>query len=326
MKFKNAVKSMLRPVRDIGYAFLGYLYDFYRYFRYAGWAFGSRASVRDYKAVKIYHRLEKSLSFRQREAKSGWGAASDLVNHLQKYWGKNNNYTYHEKIGLKVLGDFIAVATVEDNREAEKVISFWDRYVKLASDEGGVLEKNLADLQKGKLYNPEDFFSSRFSVRDFDSKAVSSEDIEKAISLALNTPSVCNRQASFVYSLNTRAEIDRALSLQNGNRGFGHEIPCLLILCTDLSAFDTAGERYQHWIDGGMFSMSIIWALHSLGLASCCLNWSKGPLDDMNLRKLIKIKGEHTVLMMLAVGAPRENLKVCYSARRPVGDFYTTLD
>src|SRR3546814_1994141 len=69
--------------------------------------------------------------------------------------------------------------------------------------------------------------------------------------------------------------IDRALSLQNGNRGFGHEIPCLLILCTDLSAFDTAGERYQHWIDGGMFSMSLVWALHALGYSSCCLNWSK---------------------------------------------------
>lgn len=326
MKLQVAVKNMLRPARDIGYAFFGYLYDFYRYFKHAGWAFGGKASVRDYKAVKIYHRLEKSLSFRQREAKSGWAAANDLVNHLQKSWKKSNNYTYHEKVGLKVLGEFIAVAAVEDDREAERIIKFWERHVKLASDEGGVLEKSVASLQKGKLYSPEDFFSSRFSVRDFDSKAVSNEDIEKAISLALNTPSVCNRQASFVYCLNTRAEIDRALSLQNGNRGFGHEIPCLLILCTDLSAFDTAGERYQHWIDGGMFSMSIVWALHSLGLASCCLNWSKGPLDDMRLRKIINIKKEHTVLMMLAVGAPRENLKVCYSARRPVSDFYTILD
>src|SRR3546814_8739546 len=86
-------------------------------------------------------------------------------------------------------------------------------------------------------------------------------------------------QASYVYCLQSREIIDRALSLQNGNRGFGHEIPCLLILCTDLSAFDTAGERYQHWIDGGMFSMSLVWALHALGYSSCCLNWSKTPSD-----------------------------------------------
>ena len=49
----------------------------------------------------------------------------------------------------------------------------------------------------------------------------------------------------------------------------------LLIIAMDLKAFVPAHERYQHWIDGGMFSMSIIYALHSLGLSSCCLNWSK---------------------------------------------------
>ena len=201
-----------------------------------------------------------------------------------------------------------------------------DRYKESSSDEGGVVEKSIASLQSGKLHDPESFFLSRFSVRDFDRKKVSNEDIEKAIVLALNTPSVCNRQASFVYYLNTRAEIDKALSLQNGNRGFGHEVPCLLILCADLSAFDTAGERYQPWIDGGMFSMSIIWALHSLGLTSCCLNWSKGPIDDLKLRKLIDIKNEHTVLMMLAVGFPNKKLKVCYSARKEVEAFYKNMD
>src|SRR3546814_11150576 len=86
-------------------------------------------------------------------------------------------------------------------------------------------------------------------------RSVPSAVIEEAVELALHSPSVCDRQASYVYCLQSREIIDRALSLQNGNRGFGHEIPCLLILCTDLSAFDTAGERYQHWIDGGMFSM-----------------------------------------------------------------------
>lgn len=181
-------------------------------------------------------------------------------------------------------------------------------------------------MQDGKLDDPRKFFLSRFSVRDFDCKKVLNEDIIKAIELALNTPSVCNRQASFVYCIYTREEIDRALSLQNGNRGFGHEVQCLLILCANLSAFDTAGERYQQWIDGGMFSMSVVWALHSLGLGSCCLNWSKGPVDDMRLRALVPINDEHTVLMMLAVGFPRENLKVCYSARKPVDTFYKNLD
>jgi nitroreductase len=326
MKLRRNIKDILRPLRDIVYTFLGYIYDFSRYFKYAGWISKKRHSVRDYKAVRIYHRIEKSLSFRQRDSNSGWGAAGDLVVHLKKYKKESNSFTYHEKVGLKVLGDFIEVAVAENNSKTKAITEFWEQHKEPSFVEGGVVEKSLADLQGGILLDPEAFFLSRFSVRDFDCKNVSNENIEKAISLALNTPSVCNRQGSFVYCLNTRAEIDKALSLQNGNRGFGHEIPCLLILCADISAFDTAGERYQQWIDGGMFSMSIVWALHSLGLASCCLNWAKGPVDDLRLRKLVKIKNEHTVLMMLAVGMPRENLKVCYSARKPVKEFYKKLD
>ncbi len=320
------VKEFIRPVRDIIYTFFGFVYDFARFFRYGGWKDKSRNLVRDYKSVKIYHRLEKSLSFRQRDSGSGWGAANDLYRHLKKYVDRGVSLTHHEKVGLKVLGDFLAESGNESFPDFSRLVDFHKKCKMLSSERGGILEKERRSITEGKLQDPRTFFLSRYSVRDFSDEAVADSEIEKAISLALNTPSVCNRQASFIYSLHTRQEIDKALSLQNGNRGFGHEVPCLLILCADLSAFDTAGERYQHWIDGGMFSMSIIWALHSLGLSSCCLNWSKGPVDDLKLRKLIDIKSEHTVLMMLAVGFPRENIKVCYSERKPVDNFYKCLD
>lgn len=325
MKLPNFIKDLLRPLRDILYALFGYLYDFFRFFRYSGWRVKGRESVRDYKAVKVYHRLEKSLSFRNRDPDSGWGAAADLVNLLKKAKRSNNPFTYHESVGLKVLGDFIKIANVKNNQQ-KAIVKFWQDHMTDSLNKGGVIQKSSKSLRNGILEKPETFFSSRSSVRDFDSKVVLKDDIVRAIKLALNTPSVCNRQAWFVYCLYTRSEIDKALSLQNGNRGFGHEIPCLLIICADLSAFDTAGERYQQWIDGGMFSMSLVWALHSLGLASCCLNWSKGPVDDMKLRSLVPINEEHTVLMMLAVGMPREKIKVCYSARKPVDNFYRTLD
>lgn len=326
MTFERNAKEFIRPARDIAFAFFGYLYDFIRYFKYAGWKYKSRLSVRDFKAVKIYHRLEKSMSFHRRDSNSGWGAALELIEHLSGSKERSGFLTYHEKIALKVLVDFIKVADSKDKKKFKYVIDFLMENKDLSSKEGGVLDKSSQSLRSGKLPDPEGFFLSRHTVRDFDSSMVPEGCIKKAIYLALNTPSVCNRQASFVYWLNTRKEIDKALMLQNGNRGFGHEIPCLLILCADLSAFDTAGERYQHWIDGGMFSMSVIWALHSLGLSSCCLNWSKGPIDDLRLRNLVSIRNEHTVLMMLAVGFPKDKLKVCFSARKPVEEFYTKLD
>ena len=196
----------------------------------------------------------------------------------------------------------------------------------LASTSGGVIDTSAEKIASGKLDNPEQFFLTRHSVRDFKADPVPKELIDRTLQLAMKTPSVCNRQAWHVYHLDKRSSIDRALSLQNGNRGFGHEVPCLLVITSDLKAFDTSGERHQHWIDGGMFSMSIVMSLHALGLATCCLNWSKGPIDDLKFRKLINIEDSHSVMMMLAVGYASDDLKVCYSARKSIENIYTHLD
>src|SRR3546814_5180755 len=107
-------------------------------------------------------------------------------------------------------------------------ISDWSSDVCSSDLFGGIREISADHLASGRLPNPQNFFRTRASVRDYSSAPVPSAVIEEAVELALHSPSVCNRQASYVYCLQSRAIIDRALSLQNGNRGFGHEIPCLL--------------------------------------------------------------------------------------------------
>lgn len=322
MKIPTSIKDRIRPTRDIIYAFFGFLYDFYRFFRFAGWrGFHADNSKRDYKAVKIYHRLEKSLSFKIRKNSSGWGAVDDFIKLMKKSPNDLRGTQFHEPIGIKVVEDFAN----QSNDPPPEVIRFINENKKGHITEGGTIDYSTEKLDLGKLENPENFFHSRYSVRSFKSTQVPQSTLERALNLALKTPSVCNRQAWKVYHLDKRDSIDRALSLQNGNRGFGHEIPCLLVIASDLKAFDTSGERYQHWIDGGMFSMSLILALHSLGLSSCCLNWSKGPIDDIKIRKIINIDSSHTIMMMLAVGFAQDELKVCYSARPPLTQVYKKI-
>ena len=85
----------------------------------------------------------------------------------------------------------------------------------------------------------------------------------------MKSPSACNRQAWHVYHSDSDEVKLAVLKEQSGNKGFGDKIPNLLIVASDLKAFMPAEERYQHWIDGGMFSMSLVYAFHSLGVASC---------------------------------------------------------
>lgn len=87
-----------------------------------------------------------------------------------------------------------------------------------------------------------------------------------------------------------------------------------------LDCFLTVEERYQHWIDGGLFAMSLIYALHSLGLGSCCLNWSVAPATDRAFKEAAGIADDQSIIMLLAVGHLPERLRVARSERRPLDE------
>ncbi|MGE7139303.1 nitroreductase family protein [Luteibacter sp. NPDC031894] len=314
---------LLRPWRHLAGALEGFAYDAWRYARYGGWSGPREPERHEFRTVKTYHRLEKSLAFAQRRAGAGWAAADDLVSLLQRAPSEAAPAGMHAAVGVKVLHDFRAAAG--DPPTASRVPAFVDA-VPPRTTRGGALSTSADYIRQGRLDDPERFFESRHSVRDFSDARVEAGAVERAIALAMRSPSVCNRQAWHVYRTQRRETIDRILARQDGNAGFGHTVPCLLVLTADLRAFDTLGERYQHWIDGGMFAMALVMALHSLGLATCCLNWSRGPRDDRALRRAMPLAPHHTVIMMLAVGHPSDTLKVCYSARRAPRDILTDLD
>jgi hypothetical protein len=132
----------------------------------------------------------------------------------------------------------------------------------------------------------------------------------------MRTPSVCNRQAWRVYVFTDDEDKRRVLQHQNGNRGFGDRISQLLVVTCDLSAFVTIGERAQAWVDGGMFSMSLVYALHFAGLGTCCLKAPNEIREDRALRRVCGIPDCEVVIMMIAVGHLIEEFAVAQSARR----------
>lgn len=182
---------------------------------------------------------------------------------------------------------------------------------------GGVRQMVCRDLFESKDAPFGAFVRSRVSSRHFDpDKGVEPGLIDEAVRLAICSPSVCNRQGWRVHCLTETAEIKAALSHQNGNRGFGERIRCLLIVTADLTVFDGVIERYQYWIDGGMFSMTLLLSLHHAGLGTVPLNWSALPSTDRGLRKDIDFPESESVIMMIGVGHPVGECLVPISSRR----------
>ena len=170
-----------------------------------------------------------------------------------------------------------------------------------------------------------EFFLSRSSVRDFTDEPVNDDLVERIVRLAMKTPSVCNRQAWRVYDIPKSELMTNILSCQNGNAGFRDSIPRTLIVACDLRQFVSVGERNQGWIDGGMFAMSLLWAIHAEGLGACALNWSVEKEADEKLRKFAPIPDHEIVLMMIAFGHVPETFRVAQSPRKPLSEILTHL-
>lgn len=190
---------------------------------------------------------------------------------------------------------------------------------------GGVMQVTREAVLAASALPFGDFVRHRHSVRQFAPVPVAPALIEDAVRQARYSPSVCNREATRVYVVQGSDRARQLLSFQNGNRGFGDTAGALLVVTSRQAAFHTVGERYQGWIDGGMFAMSLVYALHAQGLGSCCLNWSVEPAVDLAFKHAAGLPADDLVIMMLAVGHLLDHFVVARSFRRPLEEVLHSL-
>ena len=301
------------------------IYDIWRYLYGGAWFFGIKSSsVRSFEQSKIGHAIEKSLSFSRRNPNSGWANVRLLIKTLI-YARDQGNITRADREALFLVQKFIEADLFKDHENAQIIRNDCENLFEPAEAECGseILSSN--ELARGVLKEPEKFFFSRRSIREYNNKNVRDADIKRAVELALRTPSACNRQPWKVYYTSEKAKKLSILKHQAGNAGFGEEIPTLVLITADRAAFGSPQERNQHWIDGGMFSANLVLAFHSLGLLSCCLNWAVKPNTDWRLRRLLDLPKCEDIIMMISVGYPNEENISCVSPRKEIQHYLTKL-
>ncbi len=318
------IKEPLKRWRLSRWVWNNFRYDFQRFMKFSS-VFPDHGRARLASLITIeYHRLEKGLSLA--EPRVGFGAANvqSLLAHLQQYrqqFGIDRNWVTALSV-INVYWEFNAQHGKPDPQLKEQI----DRLQGLACDcdeewrTGGTREVSRQQIHDAAKIDLTAFFSARHSVRQFSDERVEVSLIEKAVRMAQTTPSVCNRQTGRVHLFTSPEDNRTVLSFQNGNRGFGHLAAAVLVVTADLGGLVSVGERNQGWIDGGMFAMSLVYALHSLGLGTCCLNMSVEFPTDQALRKAVRIPDSESVIMMIAVGHLPAMFRVAQSTRRPLSE------
>ncbi len=274
--------------------------------------------------TESFHNIEKGLSLS--EPRPGFGAERveillKLCNRYIDKFGKVERVLYSARDTLREYKKYNESCGLLDYPHREDVEVFISKIDgNINGKRGGTrLLKKEEVIAVTSSVTPE-FFFQRHSIRQFSSQNVDLSDINVAIAIALKSPAVCNRQYARSLVLADPDLIARILEIQGGARGFSGGINKLIVVTTTLSHFWNAGERNQPWIDGGMYAMSLVLGLHSRGLGTCCLNWSRVNSKTAEMKQILKIPHDEFIIMMIGVGHLPEEFKVAYSDRVSVNE------
>jgi len=314
----------LKKIKNIYGLITNTLYDFFRVMNYST-AVHIPIDREQLKALIIinYHGVEKGLSLLHPRPLFGVENIRVTLLRLNLYielYGHDDT----TEIAISALQQYFDLYKGMEAVDKEKILvelsEFLEKSISERCFKGGVKKLERQQILVHAEKDLESFFNSRYSIRQFSDKAVPVELIIKALKMAQKTPSVCNRQPWHAVVLQTPEKIKRALEIQGGAKGFAEQVNKVIVVTSTMSSFQAIGERYQCWIDGGMFAMSVVYALHSLGVGTCCLNWSKIIETDVSFKNEIGIAVSDTIIMLIAVGNLPEQLLVAKSERKSFQD------
>lgn len=327
---KSTIKKFLRPLKW-RYMALKLLVPDYRILLNEYGSINPDSDKDKYKflIVKEVHVIEKGLSLK--DCRPGFGVPKvvSILDMLSKYYDK---YEDQEILvfTLSIIKRYIEFNESENALDVnikvmyqnlESKIKSWDAYKNLL---GGEIYLTKAETMKATDIPYFNFVKSRHSVRSFTNEPVSKELLTKALEIASYTPSACNRQPWGVHVFTQKKNIIDILDIQTGARQFKDMVGALIVVTSTRKAF-FSGENNQWYVNGGMYSMSLMYALHSVGLG--CIPLNLGISDDKlkKMWKLGNIKSDEAPIVLLAVGHLPDTFKATRSCRFSIFD-YTTFD
>ena len=159
-------------------------------------------------------------------------------------------------------------------------------------------------------------FKRRRSVRWFEQKEVPEDLIKKAVNAATYAPSACNRQPYKFVVLRDENKATEVAKYAMGTTGFAENIPCLIAIVGDLSAYPAERDRHVIYIDSSLAAMQLMLAFETLELSTCPINWPDVEEREQLISKKLNLEYHERVVMLMAVGYPQAEGGIAYSQKK----------
>lgn len=272
------------------------------------------------KILRQAHVIEKGMSLSHPREKFGVEKAMELLDFIDDFLGHGYKIEDSTPV-LNSLGVLKAYLTYHEEQgfKPQNVLKKFEEYSQylLLNEKYGIVEANKTTLKKETEGSYPEFFMSRHSVRQFSDRSIDEIDIKRAVKLAMKAPSACNRQSCKAYFYRDKLVNMELGELIAGNTGFDGEVQNYVVITSDMSAFYDSFERNQIYVDGGIFTMALVEALHYYGIASCILQNGEYKEKNKKLKAICKnIPENEKIILFIAIGYYKDSFTYAVSNRK----------
>ncbi len=262
------------------------------------------------------HRLEKGLIMQPRRDIFAEDFIAESVNAYIVALKEDSLNKDEKKWFTDVLIEYFSI--VKDSNIILKARNKFQAIVEVSSEQIKFIPYLFEDLPESDVdyVQLERLFTRRRSIRWYQDREVSVEKINKAVNLAALAPSACNRQPYMFYVSESKVKAIEIANCALGTPGWAENIPCIIAIVGDLSAYPEERDRHLIYIDGSLAAMQLMLAFETLGLATCPINWPDIASAEKKLQGLLGLEGYERPIMLLSVGYPKGKGGIPYSQKK----------
>lgn len=264
------------------------------------------------------HRLEKGLIAKPRRDLFALDYIEETVQNYQLVFqttSNSNNVNPELKWAYDVLNQYFE--SVGSHPTIERASKIFFSLKALEGETSYVPYKR--DLSQPASVSYEQLLAlsyRRRSVRWYRKQPVPRELIDRAIVIASLSPSACNRQPFEFRIFDDPEMVQKVAAIPMGTKGFYDNFPAIIVVVGKLRAYFSERDRHIIYIDGSLASMSLMYALETLGLSSCPINWPDIETKEREMASLLNLEPDERIVMLISLGYPDPEGMVPYSQKK----------
>jgi len=274
-----------------------------------------------YTLLRDAHVIEKGLSLRYPRHGFGQQKILALLAKLNRYLATcAEGDIEFVRYPISVIGSYVEHSRTTGSANADIEMEF-ERLTRRADIDSSAVDSGVKEVTREQIHSRcnsdfESLLLCRHSVRYFAPELPSRDLVQKALRLARRTPSACNRQGWRTHVF--FGESCRQLAVwQGGASGFEDECRCCILVTADMNAF-LVHEMHQAYVDGGMYAMNLLNALHSVGLGTIPLSCGFFHNKVAVMKKKFDIPANEVPILIIGIGCLEDRFRVAVSNRKAV--------